>query len=143
MISDLASYRRYFANLATQMGLHFVWATNGRVLNRQLSQVTYPMLWCPVPDISMDRTEGDRYKFSGAIVLLTNCPADDLDAQDRALEKMLDTARQAIVNMADDAEDQFAFDPDAVPMEQVSFWSADNDWGWKLEFEIISGTICC
>ena len=142
MITNLASYRTYFANLGRQMGCQMVWANSGRVLNQEISQVQYPIIWVPVPQARLDRTDGDRWIFTGAMVVLTHCAADDWSAQDKALEDMLDIARAAVAQMTDDAAEQFDFDPDSVEMDHVAHWSADNDCGWKIEFTLTGAVLC-
>lgn len=142
MISNLSTYKSYFAGLASELDCSFVYANKGRVLDKQLSQLAYPLLWVPVPDVKLSLEQGKQYIFQGAMVFLKNAPADDYAAQDAALAAMLQLATDAIAKLATDAPDNFEFDPEAVAMEHVAFWSADNDWGWKIEFEIGGSIIC-
>jgi hypothetical protein len=142
MISNLQSYKSYFESLATHLGCTFVYANKGRVLDKQLSQIIYPLLWVPVPEVRLNLEHGRQYIFQGAMVFLKNAPSDDYTAQDTALATMLTLATNGIAKLQIDAEDNFEFDPESVAMEHVAFWSADNDWGWKVEFEIGGSIIC-
>jgi hypothetical protein len=143
MIINLATYKAYFATLAAALGCDFVWAHKGRVMDREAHSIAYPLLWCPVPDVRLDTDGKDRYVFTGALVLLTACAADDYAGQDAACENMLELSRTAVGEIRTGADDGlFVFDPDRVELEQVSFWTADNDHGWKVEFEITGANLC-
>ena len=142
MISSLDTYKSYFNGLATELGCSFVYANKGRLIDKQLSQIVYPVLWVPVPDVRLAIEDGKQYIFQGAAVFLTNAAADDYEAQDSALNSMLSLATAAIEKLMDDSPGNFVFDADGVAMDHVAFWSGDNDWGWKLEFEIGGSIIC-
>ena len=101
MITTLADYKAYFQALATTLGCSFVYANRGRVLAKQLSQITYPVLWLPVPDMRLNLADGKQYIFQGAAVFLTHAAADDYDSENgggngeqRRLEDLLEKQNQ-------------------------------------------------
>lgn len=142
MISNIPQYKSYFESLAVSLGCSFVYANRGRVLAKQLSQIEYPLLWLPVPEVRLNLADGKQYIFQGAAVFLTHADADDYEGQDAALNNMLSLATQAVQQMEADSADNFIFDPLAVEMNHVAHWSADNNWGWKIEFELGGSNFC-
>lgn len=144
MITTPAELKTYFAGLATALGCSFEYGNSERILNRQNSQLIYPVLWLEVPDIQTLRDGGLKLKFSTAITFLTNADADDYSGQDGALDAMFALTMQALRQIMADSDTYptpFEFDMAEAISEYKQKWSADDDWGWRTEFTL-TGAAC-
>lgn len=144
MIRNIADLKVYFAAVAADLGCSFEFGNSERILNRQLSDLQYPVLWLEIPDIRM-RREGTLYReFQGAFLCLSDAPTDDYAGQDSALDAMYALTEQVLQRMQADSETlpmPFLFDMASARSEYKGKWSADDDWGWRTEFEL-TGAAC-
>lgn len=144
MITTPAELKAYFATLATTLGCSFEYGNSERILNRQLSDLVYPVLWLEVPDIRLLRDGGLKRKFSTAFTLLSNVDIDNYAGQDAALDAMYLLTEQALQQLMADSDEMpapFEFDMAEAVSEYKQKWSADDDWGWRTEIEI-TGAAC-
>jgi hypothetical protein len=145
MITSPATLKSYFESIATDLGCSFVFGNSERILNRQQSGLQYPVLWLEIPEIRLFRNGTLQREFRSAFLCLTDRPADDFDGQDTALDEMHTLTEQVLQKMQADSEDidptPFLFDMANAFSEYKGKWSADDDWGWRTEFELI-GAAC-
>jgi len=145
MIKTASDLRDYFQALATALGCSFVYGASDRILNRQNSQLVYPVLWLEVPEIQMIRSGGLKRRFSSAFIFLSNADWDDEAGQNARLDEMYLLTEQALQTLQASATDnfppQFDFDMESASSQHKPKWSADDDWGWRTEFELI-GAAC-
>lgn len=146
MIKTPADLKAYFADAAADLGCSFEYGNSERILNRQLSQLVYPLLWLEVPDIRMIREGGLKRRFSTAFSFLSNADVDDYTGQDAALDACFALTEQLLQRMQADSEISdpevsFEFDMENALSEYKQKWSADDDWGWRTEFTL-TGAAC-
>lgn len=149
-ITTPAELKAYFATIATDLGAAFVYGNSERILNRQSSNLTYPVIWLEIPEMSMIRMGGLNRQFSTAFLCLSDAPADDFTGQDTALDAMHLLTEQVLQRMLADSHTfpvPFLFDIAGCRSEYKGRWSADDDWGWRTEFELTGGACenedCC
>lgn len=150
MIRTPAELKAYFAALATEFGCSFEYGNSERILNRQSSQLTYPLIWLEIPDVLLQRDGVLTRRMQSAFLCLSNAPADDYAGQDTALDEMHALTEQILQRMQADSEAQptpFLFDMAGARSEYKGKWSADDDWGWRTEFDLVGGACeaedCC
>lgn len=139
-----ADLKAYFATIADDLGCSFEYGNSERILNRQLSELQYPVLWLEIPDISLQRNGTLQRQFQSAFLCLSDAPADDYTGQDAALDAMHALTEQVLQRLQADSETQptpFLFDMATARSEYKGKWSADDDWGWRTEFDLI-GAAC-
>jgi len=145
LIKTAADLRDYFQALATALSCSFVYGNSERILNRQHSQLTYPVLWLEVPDIQMIRDGGLKRRFFAAFTFLSNADWDDEAGQNARLDEMYLLTEQALQTLQASATDNyppgFDFDMEMSRSEYKPKWSADDDWGWRTEIELL-GAAC-
>lgn len=144
MITTPAELKAYFAALATDLGCSFEYGNSERILNRQLSQMQYPLLWLEVPEIRLIREGGLKRRFTTAFLFLSNADIDDYAGQDTALDDMYALTEQALQRLQADSDAHptpFEFDMENAASEYKGKWSADDDWGWRTEFVLV-GAAC-
>lgn len=144
MIRTPAELKAYFADIAADLGCSFVYGNSERILNRQLSNLTYPVLWLEVPAIRLKRDGTLQREFQTAFLCLSDTPPGDFEAQDTALDAMHTLTEQVLQRMQADSETQpvpFLFDMANANSEYKGQWSADDDWGWRTEFDL-TGAAC-
>lgn len=143
-MNGLQQHTAYFKALATSFGFSFEYGGSERILNRQSSQLRYPVLWLEVPDVRLIGSGGLRRNFVGAFCLLNNVEPDDYAAQDAILDDLLDKCVLITQQMRTDVEQNhlFEFDPDGTTYEARTKWSADDDFGWRVSYTIIGAPLC-
>lgn len=145
MIKSASDLKDYFAALATALGCSFEYGDSSRILNRQHSQLQYPVLWLEVPEVRMMRSGGLKRRFFSAFTFLSNADWDDEAGQNTRLDEMWLLTEQALQTLQASATDnyppQFDFDMESASSAYKQRWSADDDWGWRTEFELI-GAVC-
>lgn len=142
--------KTYFAQKAAALGLSFVYGASERILNRQSSDLTYPVLWLEVPDISVFRDGGLKKRFRAAFIILENREADDYDGQDNTLDALWLKTETLLSTIQADSEAgvvDFDFDMTRCESQHKPKFSADDDWGWRTELTIVGGACempnCC
>lgn len=144
MVTTPAELKAYFADIAADLNVSFVYGNSERILNRQLSSLTYPVLWLEIPEMRLTRSGTLQREFASAFLCLTDRASDDFDGQDTALDEMHTLTEQVLQRMQADSEASpvpFVFDMAGARSEYKGKWSADDDWGWRTEFELI-GAAC-
>lgn len=145
MIATPGELKAYFATIAVDMGISFEYGNSARILGRQLDSLTYPLLWLEVPGIQLTREHGPLMrKFQSTFLCLTNREPDDYAAQDAALDDMHTLTERVLQRMQADSRTQpvpFIFDMGWATTDHKAKWSADDDWGWATEFELV-GAAC-
>jgi hypothetical protein len=144
MIYTPADLKTYFATLAATVGCSFVYGNSERILNRQLSNLVYPVLWLETPEVTRSRNGVLSRQFSAAFLCLSDKPVDDYTGQDAAMDAMFEKTELILQTMQADSEahpSPFVFDMANARSEEKLKWSADDDWGWRTEFELI-GAAC-
>ncbi len=144
MITNPATLKLYFAELAAEFGCSFVYGNSDRILNRQLSSLKYPVLWLETPEMRLRRNGTLVRDFHTAFLCLTDAPGGAEDVQDDALDEMHLLTEQVLQRMQADSETHptpFLFDMEGAISEQKYKWSGDDDWGWRTEFEL-TGAAC-
>lgn len=145
MIRTPQELKTYFQALATELGCSFEYGNSERILNRQKDQLIYPLIWLEVPAVRRDRSTGGlTLEMEAAFICLDNREPDDYAGQDAALDAMLTLTEQILQRLQTDSEAQpspFLFDMAGAVSEHKFKWSADDDWGWRTEFEI-TGAAC-
>lgn len=136
--------RTYFAEIAADLGMAFEYGNSERILNRQNSNLQYPLLWLEIPEIRLRRDGILHRVFATAFLCLTDRAADDYDGHDTALDEMFVRTEQVLQRLQADSETlpvPFIFDMAGAASEYKGKWSADDDWGWRTEFEL-TGAAC-
>lgn len=144
MVTTPGELKAYFADIAADLGASFVYGNSERILNRQLSNLTYPVLWLEIPEMRLRRDGTLKREFQSAFLCLTDRAADDFDGQDTALDEMHTLTEQVLQRMQADSEAHpvpFEFDMASARSEYKGKWSADDDWGWRTEFDLV-GAAC-
>lgn len=132
--------RDYFKAIATGLGLSFEYGASERILNRQSSNLNYPVLWLEKPTMRRMRSGGYKVTFDSAFVVLIGCSPDDYEQIDRAQDtawQFTEKILQKITADADGPPSLFEFDTATCESDVVETWSADCDTGWRTEFRII------
>lgn len=136
--SDL---RQFFANIAEQLEMDFVYGSTERILNRQSSNLNYPVLWLEKPSMRRQQSAGYRAIFESAFVVLVACRPDDYDEIDTAQDTAWELTEKVINRLAAEHDllpPTFEFHAERCVSEVVEAWSADADTGWRTEFFITS-----
>lgn len=134
--------RAKFAAIATALDCSFEYGNSERILNRQSSQLTYPLIWLEVPDIRMARSGGLKRVFASAFTVLSNAEIDDYTGQDAALDLTFLITENVIKHLSLGADGgEFEFAPERCQSQYKGKWSADDDWGWRTEFDL-TGVAC-
>lgn len=145
MIASPTELKTYFASLAADLGCSFEYGNSERILNRQLGELTYPLLWLEVPTMQLTREHGPLCrKFQSVFLCLNNREPDDYAGQDTALDDMHMLTERVLQRMQADSRTHpvpFVFDMAWATTEHKAKWSADDDWGWATEFELV-GAAC-
>lgn len=145
MIKTPADLKDYFAALATALNCSFEYGNSERILNRQLSNLTYPLLWLEVPDVRLIRDGGLKREFLCAFLFLSDAAVDDFAGQHTRLDEMFLLTEQALQTLQASSTDEFPapfdFDMEQAHSQYKAKWSADDDWGWRTEFRLI-GAAC-
>lgn len=137
--SDFVGYFRTLASEHVDLK-DFVTGGAERILNRQNSNISYPVLWLEYPDISI--RDGYLTRYQGAFLVLAAAPADAQDQEDENLDTCQSIIQDIIARMVDDADNGlFEFDMSGVSIQYKGNWGGDNDWGWRVEFAL-DGTAC-
>lgn len=145
MINSYDSFVNYFRTLVENynpVSLDFIVGNSERILNRQQTEINYPAFWLEVPDL---RPGGEHEAtFSGAFLILQNAELDDWSAEDAALQETLVIVFDFLSRMADAAgEGTIEYDQNKTDILHKPRQTADNDWGWRVEFEITAtGSLC-
>lgn len=144
MITTPAELRAKFAEIATDLGCSFAYGNSDQILNRQTSSIQYPILWLEIPDIKLIRMGGLHRAYGISLLCLSDKAVNDLDGEANALDAMYLLTEQVLQRLQLDASATpapFIFDMDGVVSEYKGAWSADDDWGWRTNIEII-GAAC-
>lgn len=144
MVTTPNELKAYFATIAADLNCDFVYGDSERIINRQLSNLRYPVLWLEVPSIGLSRNGGLIRTFRSAFLTLTDKALDDWEGQDNALDEMHSLTEQVLQRMQADSEElpvPFLFDMAGAQSEYKAKWSPDDDWGWRTEFELV-GAAC-
>lgn len=145
MIKTPADLKDYFAALATALGCSFEFGNSERIIQRQLSQLTYPLLWLEHPEVRLLRDGGLKREFQCAFLFLSNADVDDFAGQHTRLDEMFALTEQALQMLQASSTDEFPapfdFDMEQAQSQYKGKWSADDDWGWRTEFRLI-GAAC-
>ena len=139
--SDL---RAYFETIATGLGLSFVYGASERILNRQSSNLQYPVLWLEKPTLRHFRSGGYKTIFESAFIVLIGCQPDDYDQIDAAQDtawKWTNKVLQRLTAGTDALPAEFEFDPGNTSSDVIEAWSADCDTGWRTEFQLINSSL--
>lgn len=145
-INSYSGYVKYFETISENLiGINsFVVGNSERILSRQNSELDYDCLWLEIPDFGLAEKGSWKGSFRSAFLLLSNAPADDWDAEDEDLDRLLPLVQQVIGKMIEDSEDGlFEFNPDEILIEWKGKLTGDNDWGWRVEFELTTGACIC
>lgn len=148
-MKSIGELKAYFKQVAADLGLTFEYGSTERILNRQSSNLIYPLLWLEAPDMEIFRSGGLKKRFSTAFVILSNVNPDDYEGQDNIVDICANLVIQVLQRMQKDADENrlFEFDMGRTFSQQKQWWSADNDWGWRTEFDLVVGQCekidCC
>jgi hypothetical protein len=142
MIQTLNQYKDYFKTLAQDEGLDFVFGGIDRVLNRQNMDIKYPVLWLGIPEIRRVDNGSLSKLFDGWICVLQDSPIDDIDEQDTILNDLEAKVERIVTKMtAAHLAKTFLFDAEDVVSFAKTKNTADDLWGWFMEFKLIGNTI--
>lgn len=140
-----ADLKDYFQGIATALGCDFAYGNSEKILNRQSSNLRYPVLWLEIPEIRLQRDGGLKREFASAFLILSDAPVDDFDAQDTRLDETFLLTEQVLQMLQSGSEDEYPapydFDMENSKSEHKPKWSADDDWGWRTEFTLM-GAAC-
>lgn len=145
MITGYKSYVNYFRRLAQRhtVVVDFVVGGAERILNRMRQEIRYPICWLEVPDVTLYEKGGLKAIYNGAFLILANAEKDDWDMEETDLDVCLQACYDFINQMVEDAEEElFDMDLKSISVTHKGKWSSDNDWGWRVEFEIIALIDC-
>lgn len=141
-MNSYASFVSYFRDLVAAHAQlqQFVVGGFERILNRNQSIIQYPIFWLEVPDIGMKRGgSAGSYSstFQGAFVVLANAQNDDWEREEADLDLCLTICYQILARMQSDADaGEWSFTLDNINIEHKGKFSNDNDWGWRVSFNI-------
>lgn len=136
--------RLLFSGLATAMGMSFQYGSSERILNRQSSDLNYPVLWLEKPTVQRIRSGGYKQRFDCAFVVLIACQPDDYTAIDQAQDESFMLTERILNRLGYGAEELnlYEFDREGAQSESLEGWSADADTGWRTEVSITAGVHC-
>ncbi|RTL04786.1 hypothetical protein EKK58_09710 [Candidatus Dependentiae bacterium] len=145
-----ADLKSYFEQLASTLGVSFVYGPSEKILNPELSGLQYPVIWLEVPMVARRRNGTLHTHFKSAFLCLSDKPVGDANGDITAMDEMYELTVQVLQKMQEDSEAvpvPFLFDQDGAESEYIGPWSADADWGWRTEFELTGGACenadCC
>lgn len=132
-----------FKGLADSLQISFVYGSSERILNRQSSNLNYPVLWLEKPTIRRLRSGGYKRIFTGGFVVLIACQPDDYDAINQAQDDS-DYLTEKVLNRLEWAAEQglLEFDRADCESDPMEGWSADADTGWRTEYRLVNGVHC-
>lgn len=139
MINTYQDFIDYFRNLAKNHTdiKDFVVGGSERILNRQNSEIEYPILWLEIPDINPKGSESLKLNFDSAFLVLKNAAIDDWDQEEADLHETLIIVVDILTRMVeDDDESIIEFDIDTANIEWKGKQTGDNDWGWRVPFRL-------
>ncbi len=143
MITTPASFRDYFQKMAADFTCSFSYGSEIRILNRQLSQIQYPLFWLEQPTVRHVREGVLMREYRTGFLFLNNVSPDDEQAQDEASEQMFNLAHQALLRLETDADaGAFIFDISDCSMDIKEAWSPDDDYGWRVEIVLLTAIEC-
>jgi len=140
MITSYDTFVQYFRELAdSHVNINsFQVGNSERILNRQRSDIDYPILWLEVPDVSIFQLGGYKARYSSRLLVLKDSAADDWDGEDASLNICLKIMFEILTKMEEDADDgEFEFVMSDASIQPKTKWSADDDHGWALDFSIV------
>lgn len=146
MITSYDSFVQYFRDLvASHTSLQtFEVGNSERILSRERSELTYPLLWLEYPDISMYWQGGYKGRYASAFLVLLPAPADDWTQEEADLNTALQYCYEILAKMNEDSEEgEFEFELEKCALMPKEKWSGDNDWGWRVDFSIIGAIDDC
>jgi hypothetical protein len=156
-VTDFASYKAYFKDIATpnitgslKSLKDFAIGGTERIVSGQRSKLSYPCLWLEYPDLKLKDNKGGDFSgnFNGAFAIIKNCPQDDWDAQDDAMQETYLIAMDVISKMIQDRyyrsnDSKFYFDPSSITIDPINTMMTDNDYGWRVAFQISNNVPVC
>lgn len=141
-MTSYSDYIAYFRDLAAAHSKlkQFVVGGSERILNRNRTTIEYPIFWLEVPEVSMSRGGSEtEYStiFSGAFLVLENAQPDNWEREDADLNNTLNICLQILDRIERDADGaQWSINLEAVVLEHKGRWGDDNDWGWRVNFDL-------
>lgn len=107
------------------------------ILTQQNTRIKYPHLRVETPPVHFvggDVNPAKRFDFQ--VTVITNEPKISTKAANARLSEMLEIIEEVYSLLVADDKNLFDLvwkDDDAEPIVK---WSADNDWGWRLQISI-------
>jgi len=140
--------RLLFSGLATALDISFQYGSSERILNRQSSNLIYPVLWLEKPDVQRIRSGGYKQRYDAAFAVLIACQPDDYTAINKAQDDAFMLTERILNRLTFGAELEvdggplYEFDRNGCESQPIEGWSADADTGWRTEFTLIFGVHC-
>ena len=142
MIFGLPSYIDYFRQLADehQQIASFVVGSSERVLRRQHTDITYPLIWLIWPDMEVLDDESER--FTADLVVLIGTENDE-DEENAALLDAYNICLDIHKRMKNDANDGLFGYSGGTSFQPKFRFTGDNDAGYVMEASLTLGTSGC
>jgi hypothetical protein len=141
-----AQYKQYFSNLASSHTLlkDFAYGLDERVINRERSNVAFPLLWAEDPTINPIWKQGLTLQFRGRLLVLENTPVDDWEKQEQAQDRTWQIAMDILIKMIEDSETGvFDLSLSSLSIDPVFTYLNDNDIGFEIAFQLESASAYC
>lgn len=139
-------YIDYFSNLADQHTdlQDFVVGPDERILSRERSDLSFPVLWLEDPELQMQEADELQLSYNSRILILQNVGAQaNFDEQKQALEDTGTIALELVNRLRQDSENGstqdaffFIFSYSDARLSPITTALNDGDWGWAIEFII-------
>ena len=141
-MTDFATYVHYFRQIhARHYGIaNFQHGDAPDIIKMERRGANYPLLWLESPLISFSRGVP---RFRGAFMILAHAGTPDRTRYDYYLAKCYAIAVDIISEMRRDNEKGYIhFDVDKSTLFP-HYFGTDNQTGWRVEFEVATGTGFC
>lgn len=145
MLNNVTDYLVYFTALAEAHRdiRDFAYGNSERILNRQRSKIKYPLLWLEVPDFSENKFSEEGGVLYGSMVILMNYKKGDSKQYLEREELTLKIMQQIVARMIEEsAEGSIRLLSNNIKIEACDPWSADNDLGWRIDFQLRVDSEC-
>ena len=141
-ITAYVAFCKSFADSHTEIK-DFVYGSSKKILNRQRSKIKYPCLWCEVPDADQKESEEDGGMFDGALVILHNYKEGNDQQQLEREESTFQIMQQLVTKLFHmKSEGDVQLLNKSIKIEPIDPWSADNDLGWRIDFQLQTVSGC-
>lgn len=146
LLNDIKSYFETLSQESVDIQ-SFCYGGVKRILERQVSEFSYPLLFLEVPSYRLAKSDsGDvESRQSIAFVVLQNTDGED-DTDDTLSDTLLGIVADVLARIKHDFEENGLFtdvDWNAVSIDSINSMTLDLDTGWRCEIPLMNPLSLC